>query len=208
MMNDHQKPVAKVNRGILAVVALLACLALAVPAGAARPAGGRSPAHRLQDRPLAAAEIFLPVIFQSSNCIQTFPLIPPDNLAYEGQAVALINQERASRGIAPLAIVPELTQSARLESRYLADNDYWGHTWPDGTSPWDRMHWACYDYRTAAENIAAGYPTPAAAVSGWMNSDGHRAAILNTAFTEIGLGYAYNASSTYGAYWTANFGDR
>ena len=203
-MNPFQAVILKVRRGALAALLLLTCLTLAypaAPAGAARPIGQ-------QARPSAAAEIFLPVIIRPPGCIQTFPFIPPDNLAYEQQAVALINQERASRGIAPLAIVPELTQSARLESRYLADNDYWGHTWPDGTSPWDRMHWACYDYRTAAENIAAGYPTPAAAVSGWMNSDGHRAAILNTAFTEIGLGYAYNASSTYGAYWTANFGDR
>lgn len=203
-MNAYRTLWLNVRRGAGAAVLILVYLALASPAasaGAARPLGQ-------QDRPSGAAEIFLPIIFQPPGCLQSFPTIPPDNLAYEQQAVALINQERNSRGIASLAIVPELTQSARLESRYLADNDYWGHTWPDGTSPWDRMTWACYDYRTAAENIAAGYPTPAAVVAGWMNSDGHRAAILNPAFTEIGLGYAYNASSTYGAYWTANFGDR
>jgi uncharacterized protein YkwD len=185
------------------LVLFFICLALTAPLAAVRA----SPPVQ-SDRPAGPGDIFLPVVFLTSSCIQSFPTIPPDNLDYELQTVALINQERASRGLSPLAIAPELTQSARLESRFLADNDYWGHTWPDGTTPWDRMEWACYDYRTAAENIAAGYSTPAAVVSAWMNSDGHRAAILNPEFTEIGLGYAYNASSTYTRYWTANFGDR
>jgi len=152
--------------------------------------------------------LFLPVVLQPPGCIQSFNYIPPDNLDFEQQVVALINQERTSRGLSPLGIVPELTQSARLESRYLADNNDWGHIWPDGTNPWKRMQWACYEYRTAGENIAAGYSSPSATVSGWMNSDGHRAAILNSTFTEIGVGYAYNTDSAYWSYWTANFGDR
>lgn len=175
------------------LVLFFICLALTAPSAAVLAGPG---------------DLFLPVVFLTPSCIQSFPTIPPDNLDHELQTVALINQERTSRGLALLAIAPELTQSARLESRFLAENDYWGHTWPDGTTPWDRMGWACYDFRTAAENIAAGYSTPAAVVSGWMNSDGHRAAILNPEFTEIGLGYAYNANSTYARYWTANFGDR
>jgi uncharacterized protein YkwD len=191
------------KRIISLLLLLFVCITLIASPGAAaaRPAGQ-------SERPAGEGVIFLPLIFQTPGCIQSFTTISPDNLDYELQTVALINQERTSRGLSPLAIVPELTQSARLESRYMADNNFWGHTWPDGTSPWKRMEWACYDYRTAGENIAGGYSTPAAVVSAWMNSDGHRAAILNPSFTEIGLGYAYNASSTYGRYWTANFGDR
>lgn len=186
---------------------LLLWLAPALPPGLL-PSTALAGRPGQSERPAAAANIFLPVIFLTPDCIQSFPIIPPDNLDYELQTVALINQERTSRSIAPLAIVSELTQAARLESRYMADNNYWGHTWPDGTTPWIRMQWACYDYRTAGENIAGGYATPAAVVSAWMNSDGHRAAILNPAYTEIGVGYAYNASSNYDRYWTANFGDR
>ena len=56
------------------------------------------------------------------------------------------------------------------------------------------------------ENIAAGYASPEAVMSGWMNSSGHRANILNCNFTEIGVGYAYAANDPgtiqYRHYWT------
>ena len=55
-------------------------------------------------------------------------------------------------------------------------------------------------YRTAGENIAMGYPTPEAVVDGWMNSEGHRANILNPSFTVIGVGYVEQ-----GHYWTQMF---
>ena len=55
-------------------------------------------------------------------------------------------------------------------------------------------------YRTAGENIAMGYPTPGAVVDGWMNSEGHRANILNPSFTVIGVGYV-----SEGNYWTQMF---
>ena len=186
---------------------LLICLALSVPSAVkASPPGA---VQALPGQPAGDGDIFLPVILMTPDCLQTFPVIQAENLDYELQAVTLINQERTSRGVAALWIAPELTQSARLQSRYLADNNYLAHTWPDGTTPWDRMHWACYKYRTAAENIAGGQGSPAGAVTAWMNStSGHREAILNPAYTEIGLGYAYNSNSKYGAYWTANFGNR
>lgn len=40
-------------------------------------------------------------------------------------------------------------------------------------------------YRTAGENIAYGQRTPQAVVNAWMNSNGHRANILNTSFGRI-----------------------
>ena len=55
-------------------------------------------------------------------------------------------------------------------------------------------------YRTAGENIAMGQTTPEAVVNGWMNSEGHRANILNSSYTQIGVGYAAN-----GHYWTQLF---
>ena len=54
--------------------------------------------------------------------------------------------------------------------------------------------------RSAGENIACGYGTPAAVVNGWMNSSGHRANILNASYTQIGVGYYAG-----GNYWTQMF---
>lgn len=55
-------------------------------------------------------------------------------------------------------------------------------------------------YRTAGENIAKGQRTPKEVVNAWMNSQGHRANILNSSFTKIGVGYVKD-----GNYWTQMF---
>lgn len=55
-------------------------------------------------------------------------------------------------------------------------------------------------YSAAGENIAMGQKTPEEVVKGWMNSPGHRANIMSTSFTHIGVGYAAN-----GNYWTQQF---
>jgi hypothetical protein len=56
------------------------------------------------------------------------------------------------------------------------------------------------------ENIAAAYPDPQAVVRAWMASPGHRANILNPAFTHLGIGAAVNPGSRWGYYWTLDFG--
>lgn len=56
------------------------------------------------------------------------------------------------------------------------------------------------DYRTAGENIAKGQRTPQQVVNAWMNSEGHRANILNGNFTHIGVGYVEQ-----GNHWTQQF---
>ncbi|MCK9920809.1 CAP domain-containing protein [Frankia sp. AgPm24] len=55
----------------------------------------------------------------------------------------------------------------------------------------------------AAENIAAGQPTPDAVVRAWMASPGHRANILNRSLRRIGAGPA--GGGPYGAHWTQDF---
>ena len=81
----------------------------------------------------------------------------------------------------------------------MADNRYFSHTSLDGSTLGNRVDRQGYSWRTVAENIAVGYPTPEAVLDGWMNSPGHRANILNCALVEIGVGYDR-------VYWTQNFG--
>ncbi len=106
----------------------------------------------------------------------------------------------------PLAMHPKLRTSARLHSKDMADKNYFSHTGLDGTSPFDRMKAAGYSGTTMGENIAAGYGTAKQTVQQWMDSPGHCENIMNPAYTHLGVGYAYNASSTYKHYWTQNFG--
>jgi uncharacterized protein YkwD len=117
----------------------------------------------------------------------------------------LINAERAKEGLSPLSKQSQLTTAARNHSEDMACNDFFSHTSPTTGSPFDRLAAIGYSYSSAAENIAAGYGSPAAVVSGWMSSSGHRANILGS-YTQIGIGYAYWSGSSYGSYWTAVFG--
>ncbi|MCB0905879.1 MAG: hypothetical protein KDB63_02035 [Nocardioidaceae bacterium] len=62
----------------------------------------------------------------------------------------------------------------------------------------------CPGFSRLGENIAAGYPTAASVMKGWMHSAGHRENILNKSYTRIGLGLARTSDGT--RYWVQNFG--
>jgi uncharacterized YkwD family protein len=122
---------------------------------------------------------------------------------YELKVVELVNIERQKNGLQALKIDEELSKVARLKSADMRDNNYFSHQPPTYGSPFDMMKKYGISYRTAGENIAAGQKTPEAVVTGWMNSSGHRANILNSNFTHIGVGFVKGGS--YGTYWTQQF---
>jgi uncharacterized protein YkwD len=138
------------------------------------------------------------------------------NEDYEWEVVRLVNQERTSRGLAPLKRVPSLDDAARYHSKDMAQDDYFDHDSYDRSggslvyacNTWARLGSYYTGWTSAGENIAAGYFTPADVMSGWMNSQGHRENILRTSFWEIGVGYFEGAGSYYTRYWTQDFGRR
>lgn len=121
----------------------------------------------------------------------------------EEQVVQLVNKERAKYGLKPLKSNWELSRTARYKSQDMINKNYFDHNSPTYGTPFDMMKSFGISYRTAGENIAAGQSTPQAAVTAWMNSEGHRKNILSSSFTEIGVGYAKGGS--YGHYWTQMF---
>ncbi|ELK46359.1 CAP domain-containing protein [Halobacillus sp. BAB-2008] len=123
---------------------------------------------------------------------------------FEKEVVALVNEEREQRGLAPLKIDNRLSGMAKVKSQDLSDKDYFSHESPTYGSPFDMMNQFDFDYRAAGENIAAGQRTPEQVVEGWMNSDGHRANILHKDFTHIGVGYV-KGDGRYTTYWTQLF---
>ncbi len=120
--------------------------------------------------------------------------------AYEREVVRLVNLERAKAGLSPLEYDWQLSRVARYKSEDMQKNKYFSHTSPTYGSPFNMMKSFGISYKTAGENIAKGYQTPSAVVDGWMNSKGHRANILNSSFTHIGVGYVAS-----GNYWTQMF---
>jgi uncharacterized protein YkwD len=105
----------------------------------------------------------------------------------EAQMLELVNEERRAAGLKPLAPDPELTEVARAHSADMFARGYFAHVSPDGQNPFDRMTRAGVNFRAAGENLALA-PTVRIAHTGLMNSPGHRANILHTAFGRLGIG--------------------
>ena len=124
----------------------------------------------------------------------------PGMSAYETEVVRLVNVERARYGLSALAADAELSNVARLKSRDMREKGYFSHESPTYGTPFQMMKSFGITYRAAGENIAYGYATPEAVVTAWMNSDGHRANILNGSYTRLGVGYVAD-----GHYWTQMF---
>jgi uncharacterized protein YkwD len=127
---------------------------------------------------------------------------PAKNLSAEGLAVQLTNAQRAQHGCSALRVDTRLRTAARAHSKDMRVKSYFEHNSPDGKTPWDRIKAAGYA-QPGAENIAMGYPTAQAVVTGWMNSPGHRANILNCKLKAVGIGVEYGSG---GPWWTQDFG--
>jgi len=121
----------------------------------------------------------------------------------EQEILDLVNAQRAGAGCGALSLHPALTAAADGHAEDMKANGYFSHDSQDGRSPFDRITAAGYSYRTAGENIAQGQRDAAAVMDAWMNSSGHRANILNCAFTDLGVGYAEGSG---GPWWVQNFG--
>ncbi|MBQ2896855.1 MAG: hypothetical protein IJE46_00840 [Clostridia bacterium] len=123
---------------------------------------------------------------------------------YELEVLELVNAERKKNGLSSLSWDNRAAEVARAHSKDMADRNFFSHTNPDGKSPFDRLKAYGISYKSAAENIAAGQATPQEVVKSWMNSEGHRANILNKTVTKLGVGY-YKSNSGYKHYWTQCF---
>ena len=121
---------------------------------------------------------------------------------FEAQVIALVNQERTSRNLGLVTSDPTLTRAAQIRAEEIIQ--LFSHTRPNQSSCFTVLNEVGIAYNLAGENIAAGYSSPEAVMNGWMNSEGHRANILNPGFKKLGVGYAYSASG-YGHYWTQMF---
>lgn len=132
--------------------------------------------------------------------VLNIPKTDSEATAYEKEVVRLVNIERQKKGLSDLSYDWQLSRVARYKSQDMKDNNYFSHTSPTYGSPFQMMKSFGISYRSAGENIARGQASPEAVVNAWMNSSGHRANILNSSFTHIGVGYVAD-----GKYWTQMF---
>lgn len=124
-----------------------------------------------------------------------------DALSYAEQVVALVNAERAKAGLNALTLDTEIASAALVRAKETEIS--FSHTRPDGRHFSTALSDSGISFRGAGENIAWGQRSPEEVMNGWMNSEGHRANILNPNFTKIGVGYYQNAAGRN--YWTQLF---
>lgn len=131
----------------------------------------------------------------------------PDNsedtqeLTYAKQVVKLVNEERVKAGLNELILDEEIEGAALIRAKEIKQS--FSHTRPNGSSFTSVLKEQGITYRGAGENIAWGQTSPEAVMKGWMNSEGHRANILNPKFTKIGVGHYQDSNGKN--YWTQLF---
>jgi putative cell wall-binding protein len=111
------------------------------------------------------------------------------------EIMSSVNAERSAVGLPSLRSDATLDAAAQEWAQSMSNTGVLEHS----SSQWraDRIP---AGWRSNGENIASGYTSSAAVMSGWMNSPGHKANILRDSFTRMGVGYVAN-----GNYWVQIF---
>ncbi len=106
--------------------------------------------------------------------------------------VGVISETNAARvangGLPPLTENVTLNDIATLRISDMFAQQYFAHVGPQGESALSVASSVGYAHLALGENLALGnYAGDAGVVTAWMNSPGHRANILNTHYTQIGV---------------------
>ncbi|BAM87191.1 conserved exported hypothetical protein [Bradyrhizobium oligotrophicum S58] len=152
----------------------------------------------------------LSVAFLLAGCAAEAPVVQAPTM-YADMAVAgakldavaaatMISQYRQNNGLGMVEVDPELMRLAESQSQAMADKNKLDH---DVRAPLaKRLNGAGYDATVAVENVSAGYHTLAEAFSGWRDSPPHRANMLKTGVTKIGIAASYAPNTKYKVFWT------
>ena len=111
--------------------------------------------------------------------------------------VSETNVERAAGAADQLVRNDKLDRAAQLKAEHMAARHYFAHFSPEGVSPWYWFAEVEYPFVHAGENLAIHFTDSSAVVRAWMASPTHRANIMNSDFSEIGIGIAEGVYEGY-----------
>ena len=110
------------------------------------------------------------------------------NLEKDNIILSTNNQRKNNGGLIPLDVNSKLNLSASEKVDDMFLNNYFEHVSPSGVGVTDLGKMFDYDYILMGENLAMGnFKDEDFLVEAWMSSEGHRANILNSKYTEIGV---------------------
>jgi len=115
-------------------------------------------------------------------------------------AASMISGYRQNNGLGAVALDPTLVKLATEQTRAMVARDKLDHN--AGRAFQQRIKESGFDAKLAVENVSAGYHTLAEAFSGWRDSPPHRANMLKSGATHMGIAAVYAPNSKYKVFWT------
>jgi uncharacterized protein YkwD len=137
---------------------------------------------------------------------------PSPRTRYSEEIWELVNAERVKAGLPALVWDQAIYTAAQGHNLRMNDcqqdggSDCLQHILPGEADPTTRVRQAGFNAAFVLEDIGHGYQTPRDMIAGWMDSPGHRAAILDTRVTHGGAAF-YDGSGQgwyMGLWWTLN----
>jgi uncharacterized protein YkwD len=114
-------------------------------------------------------------------------------------AASMISGYRRNNGLGIVTLDDTLMRMAEEQARAMASKNKFEH---DAAGPFaQRVKRSGFDAKIAVENIGAGYHTLAEAFSGWRDSPPHRANMLHSGVTKMGIAAAYSPNTKYKVFW-------
>ena len=114
-------------------------------------------------------------------------------------AASMISGYRHNNGLGVVTLDDTLMRMAEEQARAMASKNKFEH---DAGGPFaQRVKRSGFDAKVAVENIGAGYHTLAEAFSGWRDSPPHRANMLHSGVTKMGIAAVYSPNSKYKVFW-------
>ncbi len=178
--------------------------------------GIRVPNNQARDIDTPASDTVDELIIEDEKVpLSALPVIPEESMAeteasteaqpevhpYIQKVVELVNKERTAANLEPLEMRLDLNEAAGIRAEEIYTK--FAHERPDGTRYRTVLDQLGISYSNCGENVAYGFATPKAVVDAWMNSEGHKANILNSDYTSIGVGYNKGANGYH--YWAQMF---
>jgi uncharacterized protein YkwD len=131
--------------------------------------------------------------------------VPQQAQQWEQEVLDLVNEERVSRGLGAVRANATLKDMAADYACEMITGGFFAHVDPNtGSTLGTRTEDHGYEFLKVGENLAAGQLSPEEVMAAWMNSEDHRANILDADFVELGV--AVRTGGEYGIYWVQEFG--
>lgn len=148
--------------------------------------------HALRPRALRVYSVSLIAVkvFVSMFLFAVYPSNGEFAAITASEIISLTNSSRSAKGLQSLTLNSTLNRAASLKAQDMIANNYFAHTSPNGTKPWEFLKRAGYSYSAAGENLAMDFTEAGTVHTAFMNSPSHASNILSEKYTEMGVAVA------------------